>query len=381
MNKLYFRFIRFSLGIEEGKKFLDGSALKNFDWQAFYEFAGQQTLLGIIMDGVQRLPREVAPKQELLMRWFFVSQKLAKQNVILDKATTAIYHKIVSEGYQCCILKGQGNAVLYPNPAARTPGDVDVWVNASREEIRQLAQRLADNMGKVEEESLNHVVVTIKGISVELHSTPAIMCNPLHHHRLQKWLRANVEEQCSHIVPLASGVSDRVCEAAIPTASFNVVYQLYHLYHHYLYEGIGLRQFLDYYMQVKSEERRVKKQSLVPEGKANLNDAMLQKTLQQLGLWNFAGAVMYVLHEVMGLSEAQMIAPMDEKRGKMLLDEILQGGNFGHHAENRSGALTWRHNIYRLQKDWELMWYYPGECMVEPFYRLWHFFWRMKHRQ
>ena len=116
MNKLYFRFIRFSLGIEEGKEFLDGSALKNFDWQAFYEFAGQQTLLGIIMDGVQRLPREVAPKQELLMRWFFVSQKLAKQNVILDKATTAIYHKIVSEGYQCCILKGQGNAVLYPNP-------------------------------------------------------------------------------------------------------------------------------------------------------------------------------------------------------------------------------------------------------------------------
>ena len=207
------------------------------------------------------------------------------------------------------------------------------------------------------------------------------MCNPLHHHRMQKWLRANVDEQCSHIVPLASVVSDRVCEAAIPTASFNVVYQLYHLYHHYLYEGIGLRQFLDYYMQVKSEERRVKKQSLVPEGKANLNDAMQQKTLQQLGLWNFAGAVMYVLHEVMGLSEAQMNAPMDEKRGKMLLDEILQGGNFGHHAENRSGALTWRHNIYRLQKDWELMWYYPGECMVEPFYRLWHFFWRMKHRQ
>ena len=67
MNKLYFRFIRFSLGIEEGKEFLDGSALKNFDWQAFYEFAGQQTLLGIIMDGVQRLPREVAPKQELFM--------------------------------------------------------------------------------------------------------------------------------------------------------------------------------------------------------------------------------------------------------------------------------------------------------------------------
>ena len=241
-------------------------------------------------------------------------------------------------------------------------------------------------MGKVEEESINHVVLTLKGISVELHSTPAIMCNPLHHHRLQKWLRENVEEQCSHIVPLASAeksdkataAASKACEAAIPTSSFNVVYQLYHLYHHYLYEGIGLRQFLDYYMQVKSEERRVKKQSLAAEGKANPNAVGVQKTLKRLGLWKFAGAVMYVLHEVMGLSEDKMITPMDEKRGKLLLDEILKGGNFGHHAKNRSGALTWQHNIYRLQKDWELMWYYPGECMVEPFYRLWHFLWRMK---
>ena len=372
---IYFRLIRFSLGEYEGKEFLDGSALGDFDWQAFYEFASQQTLLGVIMDGVQRLPKEVAPKQELLMRWFFISQKIAQQNGMLDKATAAIYRKIVSEGYQCCILKGQGNALLYPNPAARTPGDVDVWVNASREEIRQLAQRLAENMGSVDEESLNHVVLTLRGISVELHSTPAIMCNPLHHHRLQKWLKANVEEQCSHIVPLASGVgenaSGKVCEAAIPTASFNVVYQLYHLYHHYLYEGIGLRQFLDYYMQVKGEERRVK----------NSNVVMLQKTLRHLGLWKFAGAVMYVLHEVLGLSEDKMIAPMDVKRGEMLLDEILKGGNFGHHAQNRSGALTWRHNLYRLQKDWELMWYYPGECLVEPFYRLWHFWWRLKHKR
>ena len=151
-----------------------------------------------------------------------------------------------------------------------------------------------------------------------------------------------------------------------------MVYQLYHLYHHYLYEGIGLRQFLDYYFVVK-------KQISMTEGKANSNAVMLQKTLRYLGLWKFAGAVMYVLHEVMGLQEDKIIVPMDEKRGRMLLYEILGGGTFGHHAKNRSGALTWQHNIYRLQKDWELMWYYPGECMVEPFYRLWHFLWRMKN--
>lgn len=42
-----------------------------------------------------------------------------------------------------------------------------------------------------------------------------------------------------------------------------------------------------------------------------------------------AVAVMYVLHETLGLSEEKMIAPIDKKRGKLLLAEILNGGNFG----------------------------------------------------
>ena len=45
----------------------------------------------------------------------------------------------------------------------------------------------------------------------------------------------------------------------------------------------------------------------------------LQKELKHLGLWKFARAVMYVQHEALGLPEEKMIAPMDEKRGKLLL--------------------------------------------------------------
>ena len=35
------------------------------------------------------------------------------------------------------------------------------------------------------------------------------------------------------------------------------------------------------------------------------------------------------LHKVMGLTEDKMIASMDVKRGQMLLDDILNRGNFG----------------------------------------------------
>lgn len=51
MTDLYFRFIQFSLGLYEGTEFLDGTELKGFDWGAFYEFAKEQTLIGVVFEG------------------------------------------------------------------------------------------------------------------------------------------------------------------------------------------------------------------------------------------------------------------------------------------------------------------------------------------
>ena len=380
-----FRFIRFSLGLDED--FMSSEVLCEFDWDGFLRFAKEQALAGIAFDGVQRLPREQAPPKEVLMSWLMLSQNVRQQNLRMNRSTAYIYNKVCQAGFRCCILKGQGNALMYPNPYSRMPGDVDVWVNASRKDIRRLAQMLAaDANGRIGEESRNHIEMTVKEISVELHSTPAIMNNPWYDHRMQQWLRRNVDLQCSNLVHLP----DNTGSVAVPTNVFNVIYQLFHLYHHYLYEGIGLKQFADYYFMLKSLNTEGTKEHGCNEGKVEMaltdfiddvDRAALQRELKWLGLCKFAGAVMYVLQEVLGLPKEWMIAPMDERRGKLLLDEIMQGGNFGQYAEkNHSGPMTWRHNAYRLHKDLKLMRYYPSECLAEPLYRLWHFVWRQKHR-
>ena len=89
--ELYFRLIQFSLGLYEGKEFLDGTALKDFDWKAFFDFVKKQTLVGIAMDGVQKLPKGVAPNENLLLIWFGLSHKLMMRNSILNKATVYVY--------------------------------------------------------------------------------------------------------------------------------------------------------------------------------------------------------------------------------------------------------------------------------------------------
>lgn len=360
MTDIYYKFIQFSLGIIEGQEFLDGSALKDFNWGSFFDFAKKQTLLGIIFDGIQKLPKEHAPSLNLLMTWFGISQKIKQHNKRLNLGTAAIYNKVSAEGFHCCILKGQGNAVMYPNPAARTPGDVDVWVDANRENIRKLAHSMTKDEGHIADESLNHIGLTIGNITVELHSTPGFMASCIYNKRLQKWLKGNIDAQCCHKVSLP----DNVGEVAVPTNDFNILYQLYHLYHHYFYEGVGLRQVVDYYYVIK-----------------NAKSSYTEHSLKHLGLWKFAKAMMYVLHVVMGLSEEQMIVPMDAKRGKMLLDDILNGGNFGQHAKHYQAGgdgLALLHNFLRLGRDARLLRYYPAEALSEPFFRIWHFWWRKK---
>lgn len=400
-EKIYYKFIQFALGTYEGKEFLDGSALNGFDWQRFYDFAKKQTLVGIIMEGISRLPKAVAPKQGLLMNWFMMSQNISRQNMMLNAATAEIYNKVKAAGYDCCILKGQANAAMYANPAARTPGDVDMWVNASREEIRQLAQTLAKENGRIDEESYNHIALTTNGISVELHYTPGFMANFTYNRRLQQWFRESIAAQCRNMIALP----DEAGEVAAPTADFNAVYQLYHLYHHYFYEGVGLRQVVDYYYVMWnvecgmwSEECGVKNSLLdnsSSQAKPRTNQHStfnIQHSLTRLGLWHFAGAMMYVLHEVLGLPEEKMIAPMDKKRGEMLLNDILCGGNFGHHDERHAwgrdtydgngfkhGALG--HNLLRLHRDLRLLKYYPSEALSEPIFRLWHYYWRWKMKK
>ena len=364
----FFAFLKYCLGYKGNIS----RVVDNMDWQELYSFASKQALLGLCFDGIERLGKENPEElrlnpieRELLMTWMGKAQQIRRQNMKVNVVASKLYSMLREDGLRCCILKGQGNALMYPNPYSRTPGDVDVWIDASRERIMEYTQKkfeLGDDI------RLQHLETSLDGVPVELHFFPCSMNNPIYHTRLQKWFRRNADLQCSHIVGLPDGAGD----IAIPTSAFNVVYQLCHLYHHFFDEGIGMRQIIDYYYVVSM---------------LNVNCEMLTwlpKELKYLGLWKFAGAVMYVLHEALGLSEEKMIAPMDEKRGKLLLAEILNGGNFGKHFTKYGGFTHQSMGKKYFLKIWRNMHfvrYYPAEALSEPIFRTWHFFWRMNNKK
>ena len=79
----------------------------------------------------------------------------------------------------------------------------------------------------------------------------------------------------------------------------------------------------------------------------------------------------------------KVIAPQDEKRGKLLFSEILNGGNFGRHYTMYRGFTQQSMGKKYLLKIWRNMHfvrYYPAEALSEPVFRTWHFFWRLQQK-
>ena len=436
-QKIFFDFLRFCIG---SAKEIPGS-LKEADWKELYAIAQKQALLGVLFHGIRQLPKQLAPEQKLLMQWMVMAEQIRKQNIRLFQDSVKVCQNFGNEGFANCILKGQGNALLYPDPYMRTPGDIDIYLSGGRRKIMKYVDQGCPNQVM----RYHHVDFPVMKTAIEVHFTPSYMFCPIHNRRMQKWFEEVMGEQCNHRISLPDGYG----EIHVPQVSFNVIYILSHLYRHIFTEGIGLRQLLDYYYVVcdfckvyqissnhlsnfsnhpvplskegstshpsplSSEERDVTAlwcseplrykvggaskpspgcagwdrlgaigDTSFAAGASSVALDVVQKELKHLGLWKFAQAVMFVMKEVFGLSEDRMIAPMDEKEGRFLLDEIMRGGNFGQY-DDRMGSKVGESKIHRYfrmnLRNLRFVKHYPAEAVCEPLFRTWFAVWKKIH--
>ena len=440
-QKIFFDFLRFCIGSAKEIP----SFLKEVDWKDLYAIAKKQCLVGVLFDGIKKLPAEhVVMEKELLLHWMAESQMLEKANVRLNDAAIQVSEWFWKKGFRTCILKGQGNALLYPNPYSRTPGDIDIWVEGGDKRVISFVRSISPH----EKACYHHIEFpSYKGVEVEVHYRPSFLLCFWHNRKLRKYYERVKEEQFSHRVMLGEQG-----EIAIPTAEFNIIFQLTHIYSHLMNEGIGLKQLVDYYFVICdfykvyqnfsnpsvslskgsstfspspsssgsgdvtapsrcSEPLRSKDggPSKVSPNCAGWDrrDAIgdmtsatastdssataarssstaidrVQEELKELGLWKFAGGIMYIMQEVFGMPASRLIVPPNEKYGRFVLDEVLEAGNFGRHdARNRFGRSQLGHNLQRVYRDIRLVRYFPAEALCEPLFRVWHFFWRVKNK-
>lgn len=300
------------------------------------------------------------PPQGILLNWIGILQQIEQRNKTVNRQCLELQKKLDEAGLKYCILKGQGNAQMYGKIKSqlsllRQSGDIDVWVGGGFDKVLQYVQGVSPTDDVSEQHVHFHV---FEDTDVEVHFTPSWLTNPRYNRRLKKWFAEEAERQMSHRVQFGDG------EIVMPTTDFNMVYQMLHIYRHLFSEGIGLRQLMDYYVLLKTSD-------LTQEERAYV---LCQ--VHRFGLDSFAQALMWMLGYVFHLDESAMLWKQDERRGRFLLSEVLQMGNFGH-SDNRfkldANDPHLKRYVQTVKSKFRFFKYFPSETLWQPINFFWTF--------
>ena len=318
------------------------------DWQAIYDFVVKQQIIGVCSP----TPYSIRVDQDVLFQWIGDEQQIRNQNKNLNKRIEELSQILDEAGFRSCILKGQGNAVMYPDPGLRSAGDIDVWIDADEKSVIGFVMNRYPNS----ERSFKHIKFPIfDDVDVDVHTTPLRLYHPCHKIELKKWILEHKNEQFdNHITLSSNGV-----KVSVPTARFNVVYQMGHILIHLLDEGIGLRHIVDYYyvLQTLGEMSDAEKHEIAMEWR-------------KFGMLRLASGVMWVEKEILGLPEKFLIVEPNAKIGNIVLSEMLEGGNFGHHSNVQRLRNTYF--SFRFAKAMHLMKIaslFPGEAIFRMIHK------------
>lgn len=337
--ELFFELIQIALGTRDVLSRVPSAD----EWKQIYNEAQRQAVTGVAIEGIDKLPLEQRPNQMMVLEWIGMAEMIRQRNLVLNKRSVEIQQTFAEVGFRSCILKGQGNARMYPNPTSRMPGDIDVWVDGERIAINNFVDGLVEEAHK----GYKDVAFHFNDVEVEAHYFPTYLNSFSKNKRLQRYIEENRERQFTNVAELDGG--GRIY---VPTDDFNVVYQMCHLYHHFFCEGIGLRHFIDYFYLLK----KVTEDGLLADYRLRVVEQF-----KNLGMLRFVTGVMWIEKEILGLDTKCLLVEGDEKTGKLVLNEIIEYGNFNKTAMAGKALMTSKlSNTFRPVK---YLFQFPKESM------------------
>lgn len=418
IEKLFFELIQVAIGT---RACLSHSPTAE-EWKGLYDAAKKQCLVGVCFAGVLKLvAQQQEPPEMQYLTWMGLAAKIQQRNEVVNRQCAELQAKLAADGFKSCVLKGQGVGQQYAEHlrGLRQSGDIDVlmWKDGlSEEENRKAVIAYAQSIDRDAKASEHHIAVGLfPDTEVEMHYAPAYFCNPFANKRFKKWCEESKVRM--EKVKVGDGEFD------MPSVEFNLVFLLAHTFRHYMSEGVGLRQLMDYYFVLKELDKKAcgekgfaKKAVLTKTEKtaaasaesqneplandrsseientfsssANQSFATLSgsadtsaknsknilETLDSLNMLKFAGAVMWVIAHVFANDNHNdddnfyFGIKLNERLGRKLLAHVMQGGNFGHHnmdtvasKESHVGRF-----VNQLTLDLSLGMDYPSEALWSP---------------
>jgi len=309
-EKLLFKLLSCELW---GKSFDEEMSLEVFE--AVMQLAHQQTVTGLVLNPI--------PQSQLNDSWTTLSKYISR-SLKIQKRNTIINHELADFATQCkdkgidyIVVKGQTIGIYYPHPMIRMSGDIDFLIKDDYATAKgQLEQRLEIQLPPTMVEK--EISFQRNGTLYELHVELVEFGNKRNQQLWSKLIaKAWQKEYCVAV----EGTPIRTLPPTL-----NVVYTFYHLFHHFIREGVALRQFCDWAI-------------LLHHLRNEINRDELAEILRSLDIDKAYRAFGWVLIERLGLPEQDFPLPIEEKDKRWaasIVKHVLSGGNFGkdnHKAE------------------------------------------------
>lgn len=394
MQELFFELIRVSIGTAGCLSHTPSAD----EWGKLYDMSKKQSLVGVCFAGVQRLQTQrQEPPEMLYLTWMGMAAKIQQRNEVVNRQCVDLQKRLSADGFRSYIMKGQANAALYQCgvkngseckegkesslSALRQSGDIDIYLEGGFEKVNEYIQRVCptDDMNELE----MHCAF-FPDTEVEVHFKPFVMDGPKDR-ILQRFFDSCAEENFNNTLNLVGERSRTTNQSepltiVAPTSKFNLVHQLVHIHHHLFYEGVGMRQLMDYYFVLRAANKEVSEGSIKFQEVSNV--------ITELGLSRFAAALLWVIGYVFegkNLETSETLQTLgikpNEADGRFLLEEIMLSGNFGKQDERQRGLYDSKWNSFWMVhfKTFRMWRFDHWAWLWSPIWRIKGFAWRKLH--
>lgn len=238
------------------------------DFEEIMRLAEEQSVVGLITAGLERVTDVAVPKIELLQ---FIGQTLQieEQNKNMNRFIASLIEKMRREDeIYALLIKGQGVAQCYERPLWRASGDIDLYLsNDNYEKAKTFLSPLASNIEPEDKRRL-HFGMTIDSWIVELHGTM--------HTGLSRKMN-KVSDKVYKDIFYGGNVrswNNNGTPIFLPNANNDVIIVFNHFLSHFYGEGIGLRQICDWCrllfcflekLDLRLLESRIRRMGLITE--------------------------------------------------------------------------------------------------------------------
>lgn len=224
------------------------------EWVQCYRLAVRQGVVALAWEGIERMTLEYAPPLDVRLSWALLEKKQVATYRKHCRVVNELTRLYAQHGIATVVLKGVGLSRLYPVPAHREGGDIDIYTY-SADKTRMTdeeANRLSDKLIKEQGLSLHDLTFEkqskfcYQGITFENHRIFLHEAACLTTIKAEQWLEKHIETTSVELM----GGEYRL---EVPSVAFDRVFVALHAAQHYG-EGLCLKHLCDWVLLMKQED-------------------------------------------------------------------------------------------------------------------------------